>query len=51
MSLANQKAKDAAMAARMKKLGIERRSANCPICQREVSLSGMNNHITVCRGR
>lgn len=46
-----QKAKDSAMAARMKLLGIERRHANCPICHRLSSLSGLQTHIVTCKGR
>lgn len=46
-----QKAKDSAMAARMKQEGIERRHANCPICHRLASLNGLQNHILTCRGR
>lgn len=49
--LQNQRAKDAAMAARLKALGIERRSANCPICHRVTALSSLQHHITTCRGR
>ena len=45
-----QRVKDSAMAARMKQLGIERRSGNCPICHHMVNLPNMNNHITTCRG-
>ncbi len=49
--LQNQRAKDAAMAARMKAAGIERRHANCPICHRVSALSGFQHHIVTCKGR
>ena len=51
MSLANQKQKDAAMAAYLKKLGIERTVCNCSICHRLVGLAHYEGHLMTCRGR
>lgn len=39
------KAKDAAMAARMKQEGVVRKIARCPICNKLVNLKGLANHI------
>lgn len=50
MSLSNQKAKDAAMAAYMKAKGIRRTSCNCPICHHLVSLNALETHILTCKG-
>jgi len=41
----NQRGKDAAMAARMKKDKIERRSGRCAICNATITLSSMKKHI------
>jgi len=49
MSLTNKKQKDAAMAALMKKLGIERKHCNCPMCHKVVNLSSLSNHLDKCR--
>jgi hypothetical protein len=51
MSLANQKQKDSAMAAMLKRLGIERRSCSCPICHHLVGLASLEGHILSCKGR
>lgn len=49
--LANRKAKDAAMASMMKRLGIERTSANCPLCHQLISLRQLYGHICTCGRR
>jgi hypothetical protein len=51
MSLSNQKAKDAAMAAYMKARGIRRTSLACAICHRTVGIDGYENHLVTCKGR
>lgn len=45
------RAKDANMAAAMKKAGIERREGRCPICHTLKSLGGMYNHIATCKNK
>ena len=54
------KAKNSAMAAAMKQAGVDRHTANCPLCHRRVSVnrearqaitSGMYQHIISCKGR
>ncbi len=49
--LANRKAKDAAMAAEMKRLKIERTSFRCPICYGMVSLNSAYGHIVYRCGK
>ena len=43
--------KDAAMAAQLKKEGVERTVAACPICHRVVSLTRLPVHVLTCKGR
>jgi len=48
--MANEKiANNKAMAARLKKEGVTRTVARCPICNRVVSLKGLAHHIATCR--
>jgi recombinational DNA repair protein (RecF pathway) len=49
--LSNKKKKDAAMAALMKRLGIERNVCNCAICHHTVGLSYYELHLLSCKGR
>ncbi len=49
--LANRKAKDSAMASMMKRLGIERTSANCPLCHQLIALRQLYSHICTCGRR
>jgi recombinational DNA repair protein (RecF pathway) len=41
----NKKAKDQAMAAMMKRLGIKRTVLRCPICNKEIAISAAYVHI------
>lgn len=43
------KAKNQAMAAAMKAAGVERRTGNCPLCHKEVSLHKLYSHILTCK--
>ena len=43
--------KDMAMAARMKREGVVRKSARCPICNSLKPLKYFYNHICTCGGR
>lgn len=43
------KAKNQAMAAMMKAQGIERHTANCPLCHKQVSLRNLYGHIGTCK--
>lgn len=51
MSLSNQKAKDAAMAAYLKARGVRRTGCACSICHRVVSLDSYEHHLLTCKGR
>jgi len=51
MSLTNQKQKDAAMAAYLKKMGVKRATLNCAICHHSVGRAGYENHLRTCKGR
>jgi hypothetical protein len=44
------KAKNQAMAAEMKRLGVERKVARCPVCNKIVALNGIATHINTCKG-
>lgn len=44
------KAKNQAMAAEMKRLGIERKVARCPVCNKVVGLNTIAQHIGSCKG-
>ena len=46
---ASKRAKDVAMAARMKAKGEVRKEARCPICNKVVSIKGFYNHIVTCK--
>ena len=47
----NLRAKNSAMAARMKAEGVERHTTKCPCCHNTVSLDGVYRHIITCKGR
>lgn len=44
------RAKNAAMAAEMKRNNVERRICRCPVCNKLVSVAGVAQHITSCKG-
>lgn len=44
----NSRMKNKNMAADMKKKGVTRTTANCPMCHNPYSLSGMMNHLRSC---
>jgi hypothetical protein len=44
---ARRRGKDQAMAAELKKNGVERTSAKCPICYSTVSLKSLYGHLSV----
>lgn len=50
MAGADQRTKDAAMAARLKSEKVERKSANCPMCHHMITLAGMYSHIVTHKG-
>lgn len=41
--------KDKEMAAYMKRMGVKRTTARCPICHKLVNLGSLSNHIFTCR--
>jgi len=45
----SQRNKDKAMAARLKKEGVKRTRARCPVCNRVVNVKGIYQHIVTCR--
>lgn len=49
--LANRKAKDAAMASAMKREGVERTVAQCPMCHALIALRLLYGHICSCGRR
>lgn len=46
---ASLKAKNSAMAARMKADGVERATMKCPLCNRMVGIKTFGSHILGCR--
>lgn len=46
---ASTKAKNAAMAARMKADGVERATMKCPLCNRMVGIKSFERHVLGCR--
>ncbi len=50
MSGNNRSIKDKAMAARMKREGVVRKIARCPICNKTVNLKGLYTHIVTHKG-
>ena len=51
MAGVKQREKDKAMAARMKREGVVRKFARCPICYSLKPLKSFYNHISTCGGR
>ena len=45
-----QKVKDKAIAARMKREGVVRKVARCPVCNKMVNVKGIYTHIATHRG-
>lgn len=48
--LTNRRAKDQEMASRMKKEGVRRSSARCPICHSLIAMNSLYFHICSCKG-
>ena len=46
----NLRAKNSAMAARMKAEGVERTTCRCPLCHKTVSLKQIGVHTLACKG-
>ncbi len=49
MALSKRREKDQAMAAQMKRDGVRRASARCPICGRLVALAQLTQHVGLHR--